>query len=157
MAAEEFVAESQKLFYKTAYKTSPNKGKRIFNSIQLNLFILNNIRNFKKSYTKLTEYQLFCRKRISAKIKKKLNSFLKIMRAPKGSNARIACCTFKNQRASAVILETRNSTSGAIWFSTQRLLRNLLSLIRTNDDLSDGMSIVLVFISPTCVSILVSV
>ena len=51
MAAEEFVAESQKLFYKTAYKTSPNKGKRIFNSIQLNLFILNNIRNlFKKLY-----------------------------------------------------------------------------------------------------------
>ena len=118
MAAEEFVAESQKPFYKTAYKTSPNKGKRIFNSIQLNLFILNNIRNFKKSYTKLTEYQLFCRKRISAKIKKKLKSFLKIMRAPKEPNARIACCTFKNQRASAVILESRNSTSGAIWFST---------------------------------------
>ena len=51
MAAEEFVAESQKLFYKTAYKTSPNKGKRIFNSIQLNLFSLNNIGNlFKKLY-----------------------------------------------------------------------------------------------------------
>ena len=51
MAAEEFVAESQKLFYKTAYKTSPNKGKRIFNSIQLNLFIINNIRNlFKNLY-----------------------------------------------------------------------------------------------------------
>ena len=51
MAAEEFVAESQKLFYKTAYKTSPNKGKRIFNSIQLNLFTLNNIRNlFEKLY-----------------------------------------------------------------------------------------------------------
>ena len=42
------MAESQKLFYKTAYKTSPNKGKRIFNSIQLNLFILNNIRNLFK-------------------------------------------------------------------------------------------------------------
>ena len=51
MAAEEFVAESQKLFYKTVYKTSPNKGKRIFNSIQLNLFIINNIRNlFKNLY-----------------------------------------------------------------------------------------------------------
>ena len=51
MVAEEFVPESPKLFYKTAYKTSPNKGKRIFNSIQLNLFILNNIRNlFKKLY-----------------------------------------------------------------------------------------------------------
>ena len=34
-----------------AYKTSPNKGKRIFNSIQLNLFILNNIPNlFEKLY-----------------------------------------------------------------------------------------------------------
>ena len=32
------------------------------------------------------------------------------MRTPKGPNVRIACCTFKNQRASAVILETRNST-----------------------------------------------
>ena len=42
------MAESQKLFYKTAYKTSPNKGKTIFNSIQLNLFILNNIRNLFK-------------------------------------------------------------------------------------------------------------
>ena len=40
MAAEDFVAESQKRFYKTAYKTSPNKGKGIFNSIQLNLFTL---------------------------------------------------------------------------------------------------------------------
>ena len=51
MAAEKFVAESQKLFYKTAYKTSPNKGKRISHSIQLNLFILNNIGNlFKKLY-----------------------------------------------------------------------------------------------------------
>ena len=40
MAAEEFVAESQKPFYKRAYKTSPNKGKRIFNSIQLNSFTL---------------------------------------------------------------------------------------------------------------------
>ena len=51
MSAEEFVAESQMMCYKTAYKTSPNKGKRIFNSIQLNLFILNNIRNlFKKLY-----------------------------------------------------------------------------------------------------------
>ena len=39
MAAEEFVAESQKPFYKRA-KTSPNKGKRIFNSIQLNSFTL---------------------------------------------------------------------------------------------------------------------
>ena len=58
------------------------------------------------------------------------------MRAPKGPNVRIACCAFKNQRVSAVILETRNSTSGAIWFSTYRLLRNLLSLIRTNDDRS---------------------
>ena len=56
------------------------------------------------------------------------------MRTPKGPNVRIACCTFKNQRASAVILETKNSTSGGIWFSTQRLLRNLLSLIQTNDD-----------------------
>ena len=54
----------------------------------------------------------------------------------KGPNIRIACCTFKNQRASAAILETRNNTSGGIWFSTKRLLRNLLSLIRTNDDLS---------------------
>ena len=51
MAAEKFVAESKKMFYKTAYKTSPNKGKRISNSIQLNLFILNNIGNlFKKLY-----------------------------------------------------------------------------------------------------------
>ena len=51
MVAEEFFPESPKLFYKTAYKTSPNKGKKIFNSIQLNLFILNNIRNlFKKLY-----------------------------------------------------------------------------------------------------------
>ena len=34
-----------------AYKTSRNKGKRIFNSIQLNLFILNNKRNlFEKLY-----------------------------------------------------------------------------------------------------------
>ena len=40
MAAEEFVAESQKPFYKTAYKTSPNKGKRIFNLFQVNLFTL---------------------------------------------------------------------------------------------------------------------
>ena len=89
MAAEEFVAESQKLFYKTAYKTSPNKGKRIFCSIQLHLFILNNIRNlFKKLYkihSKLTEYELFCRKQISAKIKKKLKKFFKIMRAPRSS------------------------------------------------------------------------
>ena len=52
MAAEKFVAESQKPFYKTAYKTSPNKGKRIFSSIQLSLFTLNNIRNlFEKLYT----------------------------------------------------------------------------------------------------------
>ena len=51
MAAEEFVAESLKPFYKTAYKTSPNKGKRIFNSIQLNLFTLSNIRKlFGKLY-----------------------------------------------------------------------------------------------------------
>ena len=51
MAAEEFVAESQKPFYKTAYKTSRNKGKRIFNSIQLNLFTLSNIRKlFEKLY-----------------------------------------------------------------------------------------------------------
>ena len=51
MAAEEFVAESQKPFYKMVYKTSPNKGKRIFNSIQLNLFTLNSIRNlFEKLY-----------------------------------------------------------------------------------------------------------
>ena len=120
MAAEEFVAESQKLFYKTAYKTSPNKGKRIFNSIQLNLFTLSIYPIYLplKNYTKLTEYQLFCRKRISAKIKKKLNKFHKIMRTPKGPNVSIACCTFKNQRASDVILETRNSTSGGIWFST---------------------------------------
>ena len=46
--------------------------------------------------TKLTEYQLFCRERISAKIKKKLKKLLKIMRAPKGLNLRTACCTFKN-------------------------------------------------------------
>ena len=53
MAAEEFVAESQKPFYKMVYKTSPNKGKRIFNSIQLNLFTLNSIRNlFEKNKTK---------------------------------------------------------------------------------------------------------
>ena len=51
MVAEEFVAESQKPFYKTAYKTSPNKGKRIFSSIELNLFTLNNVRNlFEKLY-----------------------------------------------------------------------------------------------------------
>ena len=51
MAAEKFVAESQKPFYKTAYKTSPNKGKRIFSSIELNLFTLNNVRNlFEKLY-----------------------------------------------------------------------------------------------------------
>ena len=75
MAAEVFVAESQKPFYKTAYKTSRNKGKRIFNSIQLNLFTLSKYVGYLKSYTKLTEYQLFCRKRISAKIKKKLNKF----------------------------------------------------------------------------------
>ena len=51
MAAEVFVAESQKPFYKTAYKTSRNKGKRIFNSIQLNLFTLSNIRKlFEKLY-----------------------------------------------------------------------------------------------------------
>ena len=49
--AEEFVAESKKPFYKTAYKTSPNKGKRIFSSIELNLFTLNNVRNlFEKLY-----------------------------------------------------------------------------------------------------------
>ena len=51
MAAEVFVAESQKPFYKTAYKTPRNKGKRIFNSIQLNLFTLSNIRKlFEKLY-----------------------------------------------------------------------------------------------------------
>ena len=51
MAAEEFVVESQKPFYKTAYKSSRNKGKRIFNSIQLNLFTLSNIRKlFEKLY-----------------------------------------------------------------------------------------------------------
>ena len=51
MVAEEFVAESQKLFYKMAYNTSLSKGKRIFSSIQLNLFTLNNIRNlFEKLY-----------------------------------------------------------------------------------------------------------
>ena len=51
MAAEEFVAKSLKPFYKTTYKTSPNKGKKIFNSIQLNLFTSNNIRNlFEKLY-----------------------------------------------------------------------------------------------------------
>ena len=43
------------------------------------------------------------------------------MRVPKGPDVRIVCCTFKNQRASAMIL---NSTIGGIWFSTQRLLRN---------------------------------
>ena len=42
------------------------------------------------------------------------------MRVPKGPDVRIVCCTFKNQKTSAVIL---NSISG-IWFSTQRLLRN---------------------------------
>ena len=36
------------------------------------------------------------------------------MRGPKGPNVRITCCTFKNQRASAVILGTRNNTSGGI-------------------------------------------
>ena len=60
MAAEEFVAESQKPFYKMAYKTSRNKGKRIFNSIQLNLFTLSKYVSYLKNYTKLTEYQLFC-------------------------------------------------------------------------------------------------
>ena len=51
MAAEVFVAESLKPFYKTAYKTCRNKGKRIFNSIQLNLFTLSNIRKlFEKLY-----------------------------------------------------------------------------------------------------------
>ena len=38
MTAEE--SESQNLFDKMAYKTSPNKGKRIFCSIQLHLFYL---------------------------------------------------------------------------------------------------------------------
>ena len=70
MAAEEFVAESQKLFYKTAYKTSPNKGKRIFNSIQLNLFTLSNIRKlFEKLYKIDRISTLLLEKRISAKIK----------------------------------------------------------------------------------------
>ena len=51
MTAEEFVAESQKPFYKTGYESSRNKGKRIFNSIQLNLFTLSNIRKlFEKLY-----------------------------------------------------------------------------------------------------------
>ena len=51
MAAEEFVAKSLKPSFKKVYKTSPNKGKSIFNSIQLNLFTLNNIRNlFEKLY-----------------------------------------------------------------------------------------------------------
>ena len=51
MAAEEFVAESLKPFYKKAYKTSPNKGKSILNSIQLNFVTLNNIHNlFEKLY-----------------------------------------------------------------------------------------------------------
>ena len=36
-----------------AYKTSPNKGKRIFSSIQLNLFILNNIRNLFENLYKI--------------------------------------------------------------------------------------------------------
>ena len=62
-----------------------------------------------KNYTQLIEYQPFCRKRISAKNKKKLNKFLKIMRTPKWPNVRIAWCTFKNQRALAVILETRKA------------------------------------------------
>ena len=70
MAGEEFIAESQKPFYKTAYKTSPNKRKRIFDSIQLNLFTLYVYVSYLKNYTKLTEYQLFCWKRISAKILK---------------------------------------------------------------------------------------
>ena len=51
MAAEEFVAKSLKPFYKKAYKTSLNKGKSIFNSIQLNFVTLNNIHNlFEKPY-----------------------------------------------------------------------------------------------------------
>ena len=51
MAAEEFVAKSLKQFYKKAYKTSPNKGKSIFNSIQLNFVTLNNTHNlFEKLY-----------------------------------------------------------------------------------------------------------
>ena len=87
MTAEE--SESQNLFDKMAYKTSPNKGKRIFCSIQLHLFILKNIRNLlKKQYKihiKLTEYELFCGKQISAKIKQKLKKFLKIMTAPRSS------------------------------------------------------------------------
>ena len=51
MAAEEFVTKSLKQFYKKAYKTSPNKGKSIFNSIQLNFVTLNNTHNlFEKLY-----------------------------------------------------------------------------------------------------------
>ena len=51
MAAEEFVAKSLKPFYKKAYKTSPNKGKSIFNSIQLNFVTLNKTHNlFEKLY-----------------------------------------------------------------------------------------------------------
>ena len=51
MAAEEFVVKSLKPFYKKAYKTSLNKGISIFNSIQLNLFTLSNIRKlFEKLY-----------------------------------------------------------------------------------------------------------
>ena len=54
MAAEEFVAESQKPFYKMAYKISPNKGKRIFHSfssIYLPYLIYLSIRNlFEKLY-----------------------------------------------------------------------------------------------------------
>ena len=70
MAAEEFVAESQKPFYKMAYKTSRNKGKRIFNSIQLNLFTLSNIRKlFEKLYKIDRISTLLLEKRISAKIK----------------------------------------------------------------------------------------
>ena len=56
------------------------------------------------------------------------------MRAPKRLNARIACSTFKNKRASAVILQSENNTSGGIWFSTWWLLGNFCSLIRTNDE-----------------------
>ena len=72
---------------------APNKQP--YNSAQLIYLKYNNV-TYLKNYTKLTECQLFCRKRISANIKKKLNKFLKIIRAPKGPNVRIACCTFKN-------------------------------------------------------------
>ena len=53
MAAEKFVAKSLKPFYKKAYKTSSNKGKSIFSSIQLNFFTLNSKRNLFEKLCKI--------------------------------------------------------------------------------------------------------